>query len=85
MKSAFAIPAALEVLRAAGYELRPPETERLRLLSPADVAHLLGIGVAKAREISLALPNTVRLPGGDIRATAADVSAWIDQHRLLKP
>lgn len=85
MKSAFAIPAALEVLRAAGYELRPPDTEKLRLLTPKEVGQLLGVGIAKAREIALGLPSTVRLPGGDLRVTVPDLERWLDQHRLLKP
>lgn len=85
MKSAFAIPAALEVLRQAGFELRPPETEKLRLLKPNDVGQLIGVGVAKAREIAIGLPNTVRLPGGDLRVTVSDLESWIAQHRLLKP
>lgn len=85
MKSAFAIPAALEVLRQAGFELRPPDSEKLRLLKPSEVAQLLGLSVVKSREIALGLPHTVRLPGGDIRITVADLEAWVEQHRLLKP
>jgi hypothetical protein len=86
MKStSFAIPAALEVLREAGWQLTPPTTERLRLLTPHDVSDLLSVGVAKAREITISLPNTVRLPGGDLRATVADVEQWIEEHRALKP
>jgi hypothetical protein len=74
--------AALETLQEAGWRLVAPASERLRLLRPSEVAELLGCGEVKARAIIRSLPNSVRLPGDDLRARPADLEAWQAAHRI---
>lgn len=76
------VAAAMNRLLAAGWTLQAPSIERLRLLRPADVAEILGVGSNRAREIVHALPNSVRLPGDDLRARPSDLEEWISSHRL---
>jgi len=80
--SAIQVSAALETLRAAGFTLQAPATERVRLLSPSDVAAAVGCGLDRARAIIQQLPRSVRLPGNDLRARPDDLDAWIDSHRI---
>lgn len=76
------VTAALETLRAAGWSLTPPVSERVRLMTPDDVATAIGCGLAKARDIIRALPRSVRLPGDDLRARPDELDAWLDAHNL---
>lgn len=81
-ESPIAVAAAMNRLLAAGWSLMPPTVERLRLLRPAEVSEILGVSSNRAREIIHALPNSVRLPGDDLRARPADLEEWISAHRL---
>lgn len=76
------VASAMNRLLAAGWTLSSPTVERLRLLRPAEVAEILGVSSNRAREIIHALPNSVRLPGDDLRARPADLEEWISAHRL---
>ena len=76
------ITAALETLRSAGWTISPPASERVRLMTPDDVASAVGCGLAKAREIIRQLPRSVRLPGDDLRARPQDLEAWIAAHAI---
>ncbi len=77
-----AVAAAMNRLLAAGWTLSSPSIERLRLLRPSEVAEILGVGANRAREIIHGLPNSVRLPGDDLRARPTDLEEWISAHRL---
>jgi hypothetical protein len=70
--------AALETLGAAGFSLSAPASERLRLLSPAQVAELCAVHIETARSIVKSLPGSVMLPGGDLRARVVELEAWMD-------
>lgn len=76
------IAAAVETLLGAGWHITPPASQRLQLLTPRQVADLVGCGLPRAREIITGLPNSVRIPGGELRATVPDLEAWMDSHRI---
>ena len=76
------IAAAVETMRAAGWTLAQPAPERLRLIRVATVAEILDCSEDRARAIVHALPNSVRLPGDDLRARVSDLEVWIAQRRL---
>jgi hypothetical protein len=76
------VAAAVETLVAAGWKLNPPFEDRLRLLDPHQVSHLIDCGLPRAREIIAELPKSVRLPGGEVRARICDLERWMDQHAL---
>lgn len=75
------IMAALETLGAAGYSLQPPASERVRLLSAAQVQELLGCGEHRARDI-MREAGAVMLPGGDLRVRLQALDAWIARHSV---
>lgn len=77
------VAAAMNRLLAAGWTLQSPTIERLRLLRTAEVAEILGVSTNRAREIVHCLPNSVRLPGDDLRARPSDLEEWIQAHRLF--
>lgn len=79
------VAAAVETMRAAGWTMAQPAPERLRLIRVATVADLLDCSEDRARAIVHALPNSVRLPGDDLRARVADLEEWMAQRRLPKP
>lgn len=72
------IVAAAETLSAAGFTIRHPVSDRLQLLTVDEVRRILVCGEGKAREIVRSLPRPVMLPGGDLRARACELEAWLD-------
>jgi hypothetical protein len=76
------VAAAVETLLASGWQITPPASERLQLLTPRQVADLVGCGLPRAREIITALPGSLRIPGGELRARIPDLESWMEQHRI---
>jgi hypothetical protein len=74
--------AAVETLMSAGWSISPPAMERIQLLDPHQVAEAIGCGLPRAREIITSLPNSVRIPGGELRARPTDLEAWIEGRRI---
>lgn len=76
------VAAAVETLLASGWQITPPASERLQLLTPRQVADLVGCGLPRAREIITALPGSIRIPGGELRARIGDLESWMERHRI---
>jgi hypothetical protein len=76
------VAAAVETLLLSGWQITPPAEERLQLLTPRQVADLVGCGLPRAREIITSMPGSVRLPGGELRARILDMEEWITRHRI---
>lgn len=76
------VAAAVETLLASGWQITAPASERLQLLTPRQVADLVGCGLPRAREIIMAMPGSLRIPGGELRARIADLELWIAKHQI---
>lgn len=74
--------AALRVLSAHGVVVQPPITQRIHLVSVAQLGALWDISGRKAREIITSLPGSVRLGGGDIRGRLSELEAYLQQHPI---
>lgn len=78
--SSIQVQAALEILAACGWTITPPVSPRIQLLTTRQVADIVSIHVDTARDLVASFPNSVRLPGGELRARVADLEHYLDTH-----
>jgi len=74
--------AALRVLSAHGVVVQPPITQRIHLVSVAQLGALWDISDRKAREIISSLPGSVRLGGGDLRGRLSELEQYLEAHPI---